>query len=51
MWSISIWYIQKGNTDMEDVPFLIPIIGEMDFFFLSIINLLFNCYVGFKRQQ
>ncbi len=58
MWSISIWYIQKGNTDMEvyrtDVTFLIPI-GEMDFYFFSIIIL--SCIIGFcvisvsKRQQ
>ncbi len=41
LWSISICYIQKGNTDSDvyraDV-FLIPI-EEMDFFFFSIIIL------------
>ncbi len=47
MWSISIWYIQKGNTDMHvyraEVTFLIPI-EEMDFFFFSIIIL--SCIIG-----
>ncbi len=48
MWSISICYFQKGNADMHvfraDVTFLIPI-GEMDFFFLSIIIL--SCIIGY----
>ncbi len=43
MWSINIWYFQKGNTEMDvyraEVTFLIPI-GEMDFFF-SLVLLLF----------
>ncbi len=48
LWSISICYFQKENTDMHvyraDATFLIPI-EEMDFFFLSIIIL--SCIIGY----
>ncbi len=46
LWSISIWYIQKGNTDMEvyrtEVTFLIPIEEKDIFLFFSII---ISCWI------
>ncbi len=51
-----MYYFPKGKTDMDvyraEVTFLIPI-GEMDFFFFSIILccIIGYCYFCFKRQQ